>query len=318
MNIDVEPDLIALILAAVAILVVALGAVRRTPRGSTLRRLAVCVLLAVTALGPRLGADEDPDTSADADVVVIVDRTTSMGALDNGGHPRMDGVRDDLTALARAMPGSRFSLVLMDNQAEVAMPFTTDTNAVVALAQTIGWRENANATGSDISVGEPVARTLLERSRSQRPRARRYLVYMGDGEQTSSTAPRSFAGLAPLVTGAKVLGYGTTTGAPMPVAPGSTQMVERGGVRQVSRADPEALRLIASQVHGQYVNRSAAGALSWWQPAAASRTGDGARSTTHVGWIGAAAAALIAAWDGAVCIIAWRRCRLDGRLEEDS
>lgn len=219
-------------------------------------RLSAALLLLGAAAGPWVDSAPTP-APAGADVVILVDRTTSMAAQDyNGNQPRMDGVANDLEQLAAAFTQARITVVTADNEARIAAPWTTDASAIVTLGRTMGWREEGFGTGSDISVGVPLAEQLLRASATGRPDVPRYFFYLGDGEQTSAESPASFAGLADVVDGAWVLGYGTSTGGVMARRPDTTELVTHDGVAQRSHIDETALRVIAAQAEGTYLHRS--------------------------------------------------------------
>ncbi|GAA3866231.1 hypothetical protein GCM10022275_14990 [Tessaracoccus defluvii] len=162
------------------------------------------------------------------------------------------------------MPGARFAVVTFDNAADVALPWTSDTSAVDALGQTLGWRPDAQASGSDISVAVGMADELLTAAEASRPHVPRYVVYFGDGEQTSQEPLESFAGLAPRLAGALVLGYGTQAGATMPLQPGSEDLVSRNDTPQRSRIDEGNLDAIAAELGGDYLHRGAPGGVTFW------------------------------------------------------
>ncbi|WBF62349.1 VWA domain-containing protein [Propionibacterium freudenreichii] len=226
-------------------------------------RLAICLLVVLIGVHPVIGRTSPPKPApAGADVVVLIDRTTSMGAEDyDGNQPRIAGVASDVAQLVSDHPGARFAVIAMDNDARVEVPFTTDGQAVASYAAAIGWRENPRGTGSDISVGVDQARQLLEASRAERPGAQRLFVYCGDGEQTIDQPPRSFASLAGDLDDALVLGYGTSAGAPMQTYPGSGDYVSYQGSRAVSHLDEATLQAIAAQTGGHYDHRTAPGPL---------------------------------------------------------
>ena len=263
---------------------------------SLVRRGGATLLVLLAALQLQFTSRADPPSPTSVDLLLVVDRTTSMGATDLGGaQPRMTGVASDVAELMEAMPGARVCVVAADNEARVVTPWTTDGSAVVTAARTIGWREEGYGTGSDISVGVPIALEQLTAASRARPGAARYLVYFGDGEQTTSTPPRSFAPLRPLLTDSLVLGYGTAEGATMSVRPGADELVQRDGVPQVSRIDEAALGLIADQLGGRYQHRTAPGELSAWPTALG---GPGAASGDLEApqpswWLGLAAAVLL-------------------------
>jgi len=249
---------------AAAALFIAVGDWRRADRrGRVMNVLRVVVALAAVGVGlrPMVTHEVEVPVATNTDLVILLDRTASMGALDAGSGSRVEAAGRDLAALTADLAGANIAVVVFDDEARVAVPFTTDATAVTTFVRTVGWRPSSKAVGSDISVAVPTATAVLERARRDRPDRRRYLVYVGDGEQTQSGEPASFAPLAPLVDGAQVWGYGTTEGGPMPVAPGERELVSHDGQRQLSRAEPDSLRAIAEQLGGEYLHRNGSGDL---------------------------------------------------------
>lgn len=255
------PDPWPAVLAVVAL--VAAGLVVLRHRGGRRqavprRRLVLALVLVAVALRPVVGTSTTVSYSSGVDVVIMIDRTASMAAEDHaGGRTRLEGMKDDLARLVASVEGSRFAVVVFDNGARVALPYSTDAAAVVSLADAIGWREAAFGTGSDIAAGVPVAQALLERSHAERPEVGRYLVYVGDGEQTIEAPPGSFAPLSPFVDGGLVLGYGTASGGVMREREGSDTYVTHGGERATSVIDQDNLRRIAEEVGVPYRHRTA-------------------------------------------------------------
>ncbi|MFC6152304.1 vWA domain-containing protein [Nocardioides yefusunii] len=231
-------------------------------RGAALSRLLVA--LAVVGIGLRPTATEQVEVPVPSttDLVVLLDRTASMAALDAaGGRSRIEAAGDDLAALVTATRGAEVTVVVFDDDARVAVPTTTDATAVGSFLRSVGWRPSVKATGSDVSVAVDLTSQLLTAMQAADPDHERYLVYAGDGEQTQSAAPSSFAELADLVDGALVLGYGTEQGAPMPVAPGETEQVSVDGEVQLSKIDEKNLNTIAADLGAPYLHRTDGGEL---------------------------------------------------------
>ncbi len=286
--------------AVIVVLALHVWASRRTLRTPAFwLRAGVLLLLGAVALQPAIVGSEDPPTPTATDIVLVVDRTTSMGAADyNGKRPRMEGVAADVAELVAAMPSARYSVVVMDNDARIEVPWTTDTAAVVTFAQTMGWREETFGIGSDISVGKPLAEELLSTSAQTRPQARRFLVYLGDGEQTMEATPASFDSLAPLLTGAKVWGYGTQQGGRMTLRSDTDELVEQDGVPQLSMINEGALQQIADDLGGTYEHRTGPGGLEFWSDGAGAATGETGTPDYSLVWLLALAAAGVLAVDG--------------------
>lgn len=234
----------------------------RAGRAGIVVRVLLALVAVAIGLHPVGAARVSVPRETTADLVLLVDRTTSMGAQDHaGGKPRMQGVAADLSQLVQDLSGAQVAVVVFDDDARLAVPFTTDVTTVSGFLRTVGWRPSTKASGSDISVGVEVAEQLLRKAAAVRPDHDRYLVYVGDGEQTADKAPASFAPLKDLVTGALVLGYGTTTGGQMATRAGSDELVRVDGAVQRSRIDQAALTAIAEQLGADYHHRTGAGAL---------------------------------------------------------
>lgn len=276
-------------------------------------RLLAALLIGTSVAAPRLAPDVDTPAPVGADVVLLVDRTTSMGAQDHaGGKPRMAGVAADIEAIVAALPRARFTVVTADNEARIAAPWTTDAAAVVTLGRTMGWREEGYGTGSDIAAGAPLAEELLRASATARPEALRYLFYFGDGEQIAPYEPAPFTSMADLVDGAWVLGYGTAGGGVMALRVDTAELVTRGGEAARSRIDEARLQAIADQLGGTYQHRTDDGGLSLsaaQEPTVGPAPGGG--PALPLGTALAAAAASLLAVDLAVTSRQARRLRAE-------
>lgn len=276
-------------------------------------RVVAALLMAASVTVPQLTGGEESPAPTGADVVLLVDRTTSMGAQDHaGGQPRMAGVAADIEAIVAALPRARFTVVTSDNEARIAAPWTTDGAAVVTLGRTMGWREEGYGTGSDIAAGAPLAEQLLRASAEARPQAQRYLFYFGDGEQIAPYEPASFAPMAEVLDGAWVLGYGTAEGGVMSLRVDTPELVLRGGEAARSRLDEARLQVVAEQLGGVYQHRVGRGGLTL--PAAPEATvGPAARggSSLPLGSLLAVAAAAVLAGDLACTARQARRLRAE-------
>lgn len=272
---------------------------RRLPTRTALLRIGAAILLITAALQPRIGGDQPDPGSAGPDVLLLVDRTTSMAAQDwADGQPRMSGVTHDITRIVEQLPGARVALISFDNEARVSMPWTTDSTAVISMAETIGWRDESFGSGSDIGVAGSLAREVLTESATRRPGADRYLVYFGDGEQTAEQAPASLADLAPLLDDARVFGYGTEAGATMLVRPDSTELVERAGTPQISRLDAANLQRLADELGGSYAHRTGPDQPALWpQHGAVNAGGAPTDSGYRLVWLIGVAVLWLTAWD---------------------
>lgn len=272
----------------------------RTPlrRGSAVGLLAVLPLLALVVL--HAGPDEEQtENPADpAEFLLVIDRTTSMGALDfDGGQPRMAGVEGDVRSLVAARPDARYAVVVFDNEPHLVLPWTTDSRAVVTLVETLGWRESSLGSGSDIRAALGLAQEVFEGSVNAASAPDRHLVYFGDGEETSPGQTTSVGALGRLVTDALVLGYGTVEGAPMRTSPYSEDFVMFKGEVAISVMDGDSLEVLADELGGSFMHRQSNSALEFWPaPAASDPPAPSLPPAVNIVWLSTLAMAVVVAW----------------------
>lgn len=195
----------------------ALAAVRSGARRAAWAiRAAVVLLIGIACLRPGIGSQAAPTVERALDVVFVVDTTASMVAEDWGAEqPRMAGAKADIMALAEAHPGARFALITFDAQAVQRMPFTADTSALQAAVDALEPEVTRYSQGSSIGAASALLEEILQRAKDADPSRLRVAYYLGDGEQTASREPESFAPSAELLNGGAVLGYGTAQGGRM-------------------------------------------------------------------------------------------------------
>jgi Ca-activated chloride channel family protein len=233
-------------------------------RGTHWRLTAAVVLFSLAALRPGLAGDEVETTAANLNVYFVIDTTSSMVAEDHGAdQPRMQGVRADVTEIAEALPGARFSVVTFDNSVRVRLPLTGDTNALGAAVDTIVPEPPEYSRGTSVTEADERLGTLLEQAATRHPERGRIVFYLGDGEHTAQTPPAPFTVRRGLVHGGAVLGYGTAQGGRMQSRPGhygaAGRYIQdpRTGEDALSRLDEQMLRSLASQLGLAYVHRTA-------------------------------------------------------------
>ena len=101
------------------------------------RRVVLAVVTVLIMAGPSVSVTQTRPMS-NLEVYLVVDRTGSMaaedwaGGPDNGGGTRLDGVRQDLSAIRDAFPSARFSIIALDTAAARELPLTSDTDAVTS------------------------------------------------------------------------------------------------------------------------------------------------------------------------------------------
>jgi Ca-activated chloride channel family protein len=272
-----------LAIVAVALLVVAVIALVRAGsagvRASWALRILMVALFVVVASRPAIpGSTQGPSASGGLEVYFVVDTTSSVAAEDyDGTKPRLDGVKTDVAGIAAELIGAQYSLVTFDSSTVQRVPLTTDVTALESASSVITQEVTTYSHGSSVDEAVPFLTTLLKDAKKQNPGNRRVLFYLGDGEQTASTAAGSFATLAPYLDGGGVLGYGTRAGGRMlqfngfdesqfggtAPAPGYIQDYSQNPPADaISSIDEEELRTIARQLGVTYTHRTQPGDVS--------------------------------------------------------
>lgn len=195
--------------------------------GLRLLMLLACFMM---LLRPGIPGGATETLATDTDILIVVDTTASIVAEDwDGDGQRLDGVRADVQSIVDEYPGARFALISFDAAAELRLPLTTDTTALISSLEVLRPEVTAQSRGSSIGIARAMVEETLQAAAESAPDRSRMVFYLGDGEQTVSTEPESFSASAEFTDGGAVLGYGTSEGGPMKVTSGSFAASEEGG-----------------------------------------------------------------------------------------
>jgi Ca-activated chloride channel family protein len=243
----------------------AAGALRRDPLAAllTLLRVGCLALLAAVLAGPLRRGEPPPETRAGLDLVLAVDASGSMRALDAevGGEwrRRLDLARAVVARFAeeRAGAGDRVGVVVFGDTAFTLCPLTHDGALVAAALE----RVEAGVAGESTALGDALALAVKRAAggsdpsaevgapEPQAPREGRLVVLLTDGRSNSGSIPVDVASALARATGTRVhtVGIGTR---------GEVAMASRSGRGRELRferhdLDQETLRAIAALSGGR-------------------------------------------------------------------
>lgn len=243
------------------------------------RRVVLAVVTVLIMAGPSVSVTQTRPMS-NLEVYLVVDRTGSMAAEDwaggpsNGGGTRLDGVRQDLTAIRDAFPSARFSIIALDTSAARELPLTSDLDAVTSWINSLQQEQTVRSSGSSLERALPQLSQDLRASSENSPEAARLVYILSDGEPTddgAAASEASAAGLAwdqlgSMVDGGAVLGYGTPDGGQMrefevgqtpdPGADPKYIMDKSTGQPAISKPDTSELQNVASGLGVPYFQRT--------------------------------------------------------------
>jgi Ca-activated chloride channel family protein len=213
-------------------------------RGATL-------LLVVAALGrPQLGRRESKIRTEGIDIVLVLDISGSMQAMDyekfGQRQSRIDAVKEVVREFIRARPNDRIGMVVFGTRAYVASPLTLDHDWLDRNLDRvrIGLVEGNTAIGAGIG-------TAVNRLRDTKAKSK-VIVLLTDGGENVRNPPALEAAKAAKEFNVRVytIGAGSQGIAPMPV------FDQAGNLRgyQPIRADldEDLLKQIATATGGQY------------------------------------------------------------------
>jgi Ca-activated chloride channel family protein len=235
---------------------------KATTRALWALRLLLLLACFVMLLRPGIPGGATQTLATDTDVVLVVDTTASIVAEDwADGQPRLDGVREDVRAIVEEYPGARFALITSDAAAELRMPLTTDTTALMGSLEVLRPEVTSQSRGSSIGIAAPLLAETLESAAESSPDRSRMVFYFGDGEQTVQTPPEPFTSSAKYTDAGGVFGYGTTEGGPMRITGGGVGgeegYIEYEGADALSVIDEQNLEALAEQLGVEYQHRTA-------------------------------------------------------------
>jgi Ca-activated chloride channel family protein len=241
----------------------AAGALRRDPGAlllAILRGGAVALLAAVLA-GPLLRGEPAPERRPGLDLVLALDASGSMRALDAevGGEwrRRLDLAREVVSRFAtqRASAGDRVGVVVFGDTAFTLCPLTSDG----ALAAAALERVEAGMAGESTALGDALALSVKRAAGGSEEEAQRgpaaegplegrLVVLLTDGRSNAGSVPVDVAAALARTTGTRVhtVGIGSR---------GEVAMASRSGGRTLRferhDLDPETLRRIAEDSGGR-------------------------------------------------------------------
>jgi Ca-activated chloride channel family protein len=199
-------------------------------------------------------------------VLVAVDRTTSMSAVDDPTGSRITAARRDLLALLDDLGAAGVAVSTFGRDARLELPLTSDRTAIEDAVRALQVEPAAVGSGSSLDRVVPLLVAQLDQEASDSDH-RTAVILLSDGETTTATDLTSFTEVGERVQAAVVLGYGTADGGVMPVrrldvdgdnaekvAAGPLVTDPLTAAPAVSRLDPAHLQQVADELGGAYVH----------------------------------------------------------------
>ena len=230
------------------------------------RRVALMAALLALLLGLGNRDTAAPQRLPEIELLVAIDVTTSMSALDDPSGSRITAVRRDLVELVRHLDQVRLSVITFGRSADLRLPLTPDRLAYRDVVEAVQVERAVAGVGSSVGRAvRPLVRALDDAAAAGSDRIPA-VVLVTDGENTVPGDQRSFTRVGDRVQAGVVLGYGTEAGGLMPVervdvdeqppAPDAVSALvtnRETGEPALSRLDTDNLLTIADELGAAYV-----------------------------------------------------------------
>ncbi|MBP7669263.1 MAG: VWA domain-containing protein [Candidatus Eisenbacteria bacterium] len=221
------------------------GARALLARGLPLLRALALLLLVFVLAGPRLGSTKVTTHSEGIDIVLALDISGSMRALDFPPGDRLAAAKQVARRFIEGRAGDRIGLVVFASESYTQCPLTTDYGVLLSLLDQVQIGDIQDGTAIGMAIGNALNRL------KEIPGKSRVIVLLTDGmNNTGALEPLTAAGLARSL-GVKIytVGAGTRGMAPYPF----DDPIFGRRIRQVQvDLDERTLQAIADSTGGLY------------------------------------------------------------------
>jgi len=205
--------------------------------------ITLALLASIVALaGPYRGFTLVPVLAREASRVLVIDVSNSMAAEDVGAS-RLSAAKAIAKRLAEAQDG-RVALIVFEASADVVSPLTSDTDAVIALLDTLQPGE-VGQPGSDIGTAILAAMRLIEAD----PLTKADIVLISDGEDQGTRVDEALRRTKLRGIAVSTVLVGSAQGSTIPT--GNGPLRDTSGEAVTTYARSEALREITSATGGR-------------------------------------------------------------------
>lgn len=213
-----------------------------------LLRIVVMACLVVALARPQITSGERKRTSEGLDIVLAIDTSGSMRALDftlNGERQdRLTVVKDVIGKFVGSRPDDRIGMVVFGDEAFTQAPLTLDHQVLAAFLE----RVQIGMAGDRTAIGDAIA-TSVNRVKDVDAKSR-IVILLTDGRNTAGTVEPETASEAAAAVDVRLytIGVGGKGKAPIPVNGVFGQRV----VYQEVDLDEDLLKSIAERTGGKY------------------------------------------------------------------
>lgn len=223
-----------------------------TSHGSLIPKLilrsAFLSLIIISLMGPSFGSDSKEIKSVGKDIMIAVDLSQSMNAIDIQPS-RLEKIKYELNNIIKEFSSDRIGLIIFSSEAFIQCPLTYDQSALNLFIETLSTRL-VPRTGTDFAPALNLALDKLNTDESTIESKAKIIILISDGEdfgdETSNVRSKIRERGIKLFT----LGVGTTQGSKIPTDKGFKK--DNSGNDVVTKLNRRSLKELAARTGGKY------------------------------------------------------------------
>ncbi|MDO4913716.1 MAG: vWA domain-containing protein [Bifidobacteriaceae bacterium] len=234
-----------------------------------IRRVLICGAVALLALTPSVKSNVTTRAINATNIIIAVDTTGSMGVRDaqygsDTTITRIQAAKAAVNDITKSYSNASFAAIHFAQSASVDVPLTPDASAITQWNNSLRLEQTSTSAGSSLDM--PLNRLILtfNEIKQQHPNDTNILYLITDGEQTSTSARKSFSALRNYVTTGFILGVGSTQGGNIPTV--DDRNISSGNQTSdnwiidpdtnqpaISKMDPTTLGNMADEIGGTFI-----------------------------------------------------------------
>jgi len=211
-------------------------------------RMAFFSLIIISLLGPSFGSDSKEVKSVGKDIMIAVDLSQSMNAVDVQPS-RLEKVKYELNNIIEEFNSDRIGLIIFSSEAFIQCPLTYDQSALNLFIETLNSRL-VPRTGTDFAPALNLALDKLNTDESAIESKAKIIILISDGEDFGDETTNVRAKIRERGIKLFTLGVGTTQGSKIPTNKGFKQ--DNSGNDVVTKLDRRSLKELAARTGGKY------------------------------------------------------------------
>jgi len=212
-------------------------------------RTGLFALIIIALLGPSFGNDSKEIKSVGKDIMIAVDLSQSMNAVDIQPS-RLEKVKYELNNIVEQFNSDRIGLIIFSSEAFIQCPLTYDQSALNLFIETLN-SQLVPRTGTDFGPALSLALEKLDSDDESSIDAKaKIIILISDGEDFGDKTSNVRTEIRNRGIKLFTLGVGTTQGSKITTAKGFKK--DQNGNDVISKLNRKSLKELAARTGGKY------------------------------------------------------------------